>query len=521
MSHKIMSLREAVELINDGDVLASTSAGLVGYPAYLVEGLEKRFLETNSPKGLTKLAAGGHGAGPDPRGDKRFGHPGFLKRYISTHPVTADAVLDLIMKNEVEGYVLPQGIMNQLYRASAAKQPGILSKIGIGTYVDPRQDGGKLNSIAKEDLVQLMEIDGEEWLFYKALPVNAAFIRATTADEDGNLTIEREALKLEILEVALAAKARNGKVIAQVERVAERGTLRPKDVVVPGELVDAVVIVEDPAKLHTQTNRTIYSPYLSGELKRPAMAAEKPKEVLAPEDVACRRAVFELYPGAIVNIGFGIGAGVSALAEIEGMVDKITFTLELGTFGGTPTPAYDFGAAFNPVSFVSPPTMFDFYHGGGLDIAFLGVAEVDKDGNVNVSQLGDRKMGQGGFIDISQASKKVVFVSTFRAKGFKASVGDGKLKIEQEGAAPKFVEKVKQITYNGRLAAERGQEVVYVTERAVFKLTKDGIMLTEIAPGMDLEKDILGQMEFKPIISDDLKQMDERIFIPGRMGCFD
>lgn len=392
--------------------------------------------------------------------------------------------------------------MNQLLRAMAAGQPGILTKIGMGTCMDPRQDGGKLNTAAKEDLVERMPAQGEEWLFFKSQPVDVAMIRATTADEDGNLTIEQEALRLEILEAALAAKAGKGKVIAQVKQVAERGTLNAKRVAVPGELVDAVVVVDDVALNHRQTNKIVYSPYLSGELRRPDPAGAMPGRTLSPADVICRRAVYELYPGAVVNIGVGIGAGIGSFAEAEGILNSMTFSLEMGSFGGVPTPADDFGAAYDASSYLTPSAMFDFYHGGGLDIAFLGTAEVDKKGNVNVSKFGNKRAGQGGFIDISQPTGKVVFVSYFRAKGFAAEIRAGKLYITKEGEAPRFVDRVEQITFNGEMAAAAGKEVIYITERAVFRLTGGRLMLTEIAPGMDLRKDVLEQMEFAPLISE-------------------
>jgi propionate CoA-transferase len=511
-----------MELINDGDTVAIVSGGMVGYPEYLSIGLAERYKETGHPKGLTVFAGCGHGIPVHPTmGDSKFAQPGMLKRYVASHPMTCRPIQEMIMACEVEGYSLPQGVLQQLYRTSAAKQPGLLTKIGMGTYIDPRQDGGKMSAAAKEDIVRLMEIDGEEWLFYKAHPINAAFIRVTTGDEDGNLTIEEEALKLEIMETALAAKARGGKVIAQVKRVAAKGTLKAKDVAVPGEIVDAVVIADKPEETHRQTLGQVHNPYYSGELRRPAASAPPPKDVLTPDDVVCRRALYELRPGAIVNVGVGVGAGIGLVAETENVADKITFTLELGTFGGVPTPPSDFGASLNASSFVAHPTMFDFYHGGGLDIAFLGAAEVDKVGNVNVSLMSGRPSGQGGFMDISQCSKKTVFVMFFTASGFKGSVKDGKMVIDQEGGISKIVDKVAQITYSGQLAMADGREAVFVTERAVFKLTKEGLLLTEIAPGMDLERDVLGKMGFKPIVSKDLKLMDARIFTPGRMGCFD
>ena len=521
MKSKVMDVSAALDLIKDGDSVAVAAAGgMKGYPDYVVKALEDRYLETKHPAGLTLFAGCGHGSAGHGAGN-RFGHPGFLKRFVSSHPMPTPGICKFIASGEIEAYCFPQGVHNQLYRCIAAKQPGLLTKIGIGTYVDPRQDGGKLNAVTTEDLVDIMTIDGEEYLFYRARPITVALLRGTIADELGNVTIEEEPLKLEILETALAAKASGGKVIVQVKYAAAAGTLKAKDVVVPGEIVDAVVVCDEPDVYHRQTSGTANSPYLSGVLVCPSGEMSKPKEVLADEDIVCRRAVHELSLGSIVNVGIGIGAGVGAVADVEGVIKDVTFTYELGTFGGTPQTKADTGATINVTAYVAQPSMFDYYHGGGLDIAFLGAAQIDAEGNVNVSHFGGKAAGQGGFIDISQTAKKVVFCTTFTTKGFECSIEDGSLVIKNDGSVPKIVEKVDQITFNGKLSREKGQEIVICTERAVFRLVKEGVMLTEIAPGADLEKDILGKMGFKPIISDDLKVMDKRIFTPGRMGFFD
>lgn len=521
MSNKVMEAGDAINLLRDGDTLAISSAGMVGYPDYIIKVLEDHYLAAGHPAGLTLYAGCGHGIPNRYGGDNRFGHPGFLKRLVCSHPDVVPHLREYIERNEIEAYVFPQGVLNQLYRCAAARQPGLLTKIGLGTYIDPRQDGGRLNERAKEELVRLMELDGEEYLFYKSEPVHAAVLRATTADTDGNLTIEEEALRLELLEIALAAKASKGKVIAQVKRVVESGTLRAKDVVVPGELVDAVVVCEEPEVYHAQTAGTVYSPFLSGELRAPGGPSSVRSTPLKPEDIICRRAAYELFPGAVVNIGKGIGDGVGPVAQAEGIGSKVVFTLELGAIGGTPQPKLDFGASQNATSYLAHPAMFDYYHGGGLDITFLGVAQLDEEGNVNVSRFSGRAAGQGGFIDITQTASKVVFCTYFSAKGFRAEVADGRLVIGQEGKVPKFVKRVEQITFNGRMARERGQEVVVCTERCVFRIVEEGVMLTELAPGVDLERDILAHMEFVPLISRELKSMDPRIFRPGHMGCFD
>jgi len=520
IANKVMDVFAALNMIQSGDAIAISSASMVGYPDYIVKCLEDRYLESKSPAGLTLYAGCGHGNPVGYGADDRFGHPGFLKRTVCTHPQVVPKLGKFIDSGAIEAYVFPQGVVNQLYRCSAAKQPGLLTKIGIGTYVDPRQDGGKLNSATTEDLVELMLINGEEYLFYKAKPINVAIIRGTSADERGNISIEEEALKLEILEIALAAKASGGKVLVQVKQVVAAGSLKARDVVVPGELVDAVVICEDVANYHRQTAGTVYSAFMSGELTWPPRAVSKPKDILNADDIVCRRAVYEITRGAIVNVGVGIGVGVGAVADVEGIIEQVTFTLELGVFGGIPQGKADFGSAVNATSYLSHPSMFDYYHSGGLDIAFLGAAQIDAEGNVNVSKFGGRAAGQGGFIDISQTAKKVVFCTYFKAKGFESSIVDGELVIKHEGEIPKFVSKVDQITFNGKLSREKKQEIIICTERCVFKLGENGIMLTEVAPGIDIEVDIIGNMGFRPIICDDLKIMDERIFIPGRMGCF-
>lgn len=516
-----MSAHEALKLIKDGDTVAVSSAGMVGYPDYVVKELEELYLETKHPAGLTLYAGCGHGIPNRYGGDNRFGHPGFLKRFVGSHPDVVPDMRRFIESGEIEGYVLPQGVINQLYRCSAARQPGLLTKIGLGTYIDPRQDGGRLNGKTTEELVSLVEVEGEEFLFYKSKPINIAIFRATTADENGNLTIEEESQKLEILEIALAAKASRGRVIVQVKRVVAAGTIKAKEVVVPGELVDAVVVCREPEIYHSQTAGTVYSPFLSGELKSPVCTPENAAGTLEAADIICRRAAFELEPGMTVNIGKGVGDGVGNVAAAEGISEKVTFTLELGSMGGTPQPQLDFSSAINATAYLAHPTMFDFYHGGGLDITFLGAAQLDREGNVNVSRFGGRAAGQGGFIDISQTAKKVVFCTYFTAKDFKSKIEDGGLVIENEGAISKFVDRVDQITFNGRLAREKKQEVIICTERCVFRLVEEGVMLCEIAPGVELEKDILAHMGFRPIISESLRLMDKRIFIPGRMGCFD
>ena len=517
--NKVMSAREAVGLIKDGDCVAISSAGLVGYPEYIAMSIEEAFKETGHPASLTLYSGCGHGTPARYAGDAHFTQPGMLSKVICAHPKPVKEMMDLIARDAFPAYILPQGVMQQLYRCAAAKQPGILTKIGMGTFMDPRQSGGRANPSATEEIVRIMELDGEEWLFYKSFPVTIAIIRGTTADEFGNVSIEKEALKLELLEIAEAAKASGGKVIVQVEHTTAAGTIDPKMITVPGEMVDAVVVCPD-SRYHMQTEGTVYNPYFTGALRAPANKTEESngEHILNSVDVVCRRAAYELYPNAVVNVGIGIGSGIGAVAREERIEDKLTFTLELGAFGGAPQAPPDFGASENPTAFIAHPSMFDFYHGGGLDIAFLGVAQVDKYGNVNASMFGGQSSGQGGFIDISQSCRKTVFCTYFKAKGLDAAVKNGKLVIQREGALPKFVEEVDQITFNGQVALSMEKKVLYVTERCVFELTDNGLLLTEVAPGVDLEKDIFAQMEFRPLVSDNLKIMNKSIFTPGKMG---
>ena len=412
----------------------------------------------------------------------------------------------MIHANEIESYNFPQGVLSQMYSTIAARKPGVFSKVGLYTYIDPRLEGGKMNAVTTEELVRVMTLDDEEWLFFPRFHVDVAFVRGTTADEKGNITAEEEAAILEGISIAQAAKACGGIVVAQVKYLAQAGTLDPRQVRIPGVVVDYIVVDE----MQKQTTLDFYNPAFCGEMRIPLAQLEP----LPPgvRRVVARRAAQELFPGAVVNVGVGMPDGIAAIATEEGILDTLTFTVEQGIIGGTPAGGVIFGVAYNPEAIIGEDFQFNFYDGGGLDLAFLGMAQTDVHGNVNASKVGDMLAGCGGFINISQNAKKVVYCGTFTAKGLRCRAADGELRIEREGEVRKFVDRVDQVTFSGDYARRAGQEVLYVTERAVFELSPDGVILREIAPGVDLDKDILGQMGFAPMISDELAVMDIDLF---------
>lgn len=512
-NNKVITADEAIALIRDDDVLTTTGFVQSCIPEALHAALEKRFVETGAPRGLTLIMTAGAGDSKG-LGTGRLHHEGLLRRVIAGNFGRMPKVAQAAQQNKIWGYNLPQGVISQLYRACAAGQPGLFSKVGLYTYVDPRFGGGRVNEVTAEEIVKHVVIDDEEWLFYTATKIDVAFIRGTSADPSGNISMEREALTLDVLAQAMAAHNNGGIVIAQVERIVDSGSIRPKDVKVPGILVDCVVVADQP-EMHRMNYGTIYNPALAGEIRVPVESMAKMP--LDPRKVIARRAAFELPPNGVVNLGVGAPEGIAAVANEEKLTPYITLTTEAGAIGGVLASGSSFGSATNADSIIDQNQQFDFYDGGGLDMTCLGMAECDVQGNVNTSRFGGRLNGCGGFINISQNARSVVFAGTFTAGGLEVAIEDGNVKILKEGRARKFLKFVEQVTFSGKYAQKRGQPVIYVTERCVFQLKKEGLELIEVAPGVDIERDILAHMDFKPVVKNPVL-MDLRIFKDEPMG---
>ena len=504
--NKVISADEAIALINDGDVVTTTGFVQSCIPEALHAAIEKRYVDSAHPKGLTLIMTAGAGDSKG-LGTGRLHHEGLLTRVIAANFGRMPKVAQAAKDNRIRGYNLPQGVISQLYRACAAGQPGLFSKVGLHTYVDPRHGGAKVNELTSEDIVKVVEVDGEEWLFYTATKIDVALIRGTSADPSGNITMEKESLTLDCLAQAMAARNNGGVVIAQVERIVDDGFLLPKDVRVPGILVDCVVVAD--AEHHRMNYGIQHSAALAGQIRVPVTGMARMK--LDARKIIARRAAFELPPNGVVNLGVGAPEGIASIANEEKVTPYITLTTEAGIVGGVLASGSSFGAAINADCVIDQNQMFDFYDGGGLDMTCLGMAECDREGNVNTSKFGGKLNGCGGFINISQNARSVVFAGTFTVGGLEVAVEDGELKIVTEGRSKKFIERVEQNTFSGPFARERKQPVIYVTERCVFQLTPEGLELIEVAPGIDIARDILAHMDFEPIVHQP-RLMDPRIF---------
>ncbi|MBI4302896.1 MAG: hypothetical protein HY665_00950 [Chloroflexi bacterium] len=504
---RVIEAQDVGKLIKDG--ASVTVCGVTGtmFPELTLSCVEISFLTTGHPKDLTLVYPCPFGYSTV-EGADHFAHEGLLKRVIgsSYHDRHFPKLCSLVREDKIEGYVLPLGVFYQLVRDTSAGLPGSFSYVGLGTIIDPRNDCGRLNSISKDALVELVNIQGREMLFYKAIPIDVAIIRGTTADEDGNISLEEEPVSMDTLHQAMAAHNNGGIVICQVRRLAAKGSIPPRMVEVPGILVDYIVV--DPNQ-RQRSQFPAYDPGISGEIRVP-----EPPVVAVPmgaEKVISRRALMQLAPDNVVNLGAGIPitGGLPLVAREEGVAQRVHFSVEHGALGGVNLGSH---AHVNPTSLLTATDIMDLYHGSGLDWSFLGFMEVDKSGNVNLGRLGKITEGPGGCIDISGCTKRVAFLGTFTYNGLKVEIGDGKLRIVNEGKTKKLVNQVQGIFYSSKYGRLRGQQITYITERAVFELRDEGIALVEVAPGIDIEGDVLGQMEFKPIIDKDLKQMNPDIF---------
>ncbi|AIB21936.1 hypothetical protein P035_00185 [Brucella suis 06-988-1656] len=518
---KHISFAEAAALIPDNAVVSVSSSSGLGCPDMMLKAIGERFDETGHPQNITTLHPIAAGDMSGIRGVDYIAKKGFLKKILAgsypSGPSSAEPPLiwQMITNNEIPAYNIPSGILFDMHREAAARRPGVLTKVGLDTFVDPKRQGTAMNDKAREaPVVKRVSFEGEDRLYFPAIAPQVAIIRATTADERGNLTYEHEGATLGGLDQALAARNNGGIVIAQVKRIAREGTLKPHDVRVPGVLVDYIVVDPD----QKQTTQTLYDPAISGEIFRPLDTFRLPEFNI--QKAIARRVAQELQAGSAVNLGFGISANVPRILLEEGLHGAVTWVIEQGAVGGVPLLDFAFGCASNADAYMPSPYQFTYFQGAGFDASLLSFLEIGRDGSVNVSKLSFRPhvtAGAGGFVDITARAKKIVFSGMFNA-GAKLSVTDGKLVIEKEGKLKKLVNAVEHVTFSGPRGVEQGQDVTYVTERAVMKLTPQGIVLTEIAPGVDLQAHILDQAEFPLIVSDQLKLMDEALFREEPIG---
>ena len=506
-----ISAKEAAAMIESGSTIATIGMTLVSASESILKALEERFLQENRPQGLTLV----HSCGQSDRdrGIQHFAHEGMLHRIIGGHWGLQPKMMELISQNKILAYCIPQGQFAQLYRSMAGGEPGKITKVGLGTFVDPRMEGGKMNELTKSapDISDIVTIDGEEYMRYRPIPLDYVTIRGTAVDEMGNLTTDEESMSLEVFSAVMACKKYGGKVIAQAKYKVQNGQLHCKRVTVPGVFIDAVVMCENPEIDHRQTHSFAFDPAYCGDIKVPITNSDVLP--LTVRKLIGRRALMELSANDVLNVGTGIPNDVvGPIISEEGIGEDVTITVESGIYGGIPLGGVDFGIAKNNFALFRHDDQFDYYNGAGVDITCMGAGQVDPAGNVNATKLGPMPTGAGGFIDITTNAKHVVFCSTFTGKGLKCEFTDGRLNIVQEGSLIKFVKKVDQISYNGQIARDKKQKMHYVTERAVFELCPEGLVLTEIAPGIDLKKQVLDLMEFEPIISPNLKEMKAELF---------
>lgn len=513
---KFITADEAALLVKDNDTVAFGGFSIYGAPEALIDALARRYSENGSPRNLTSLTGISTGDfSPANIGMNRVATEGLLGTIIAGHLGNPPKLSNLAAANQVATYTLPLGVVMNLYRAIAAKKPGVLTTVGLGTFADPREEGCKINEKARvqdRELVQLVQVAGRDYLFYPSFPIDICLIRGTFADEDGNISIEREAITGAEMEIAEAAHNSGGTVVVQVDKVLKAGTIHPRKVRIHHSLVDYVVVA--PGEPSYQSFQEAFRPELSGDIWCPTDALDPMP--LSVRKVIARRAAMELVPGFVINLGIGLPSGVGSVANEEGIASLLS--LESGPVGGVPLEGVAFGASVNAESIISVCDTFDLYDGGYLDMTCLGAGEIDQKGNVNVSKFGTRCTGPGGFINISQNTPRVFFLSNFTVGKSQFDISDGKLHILKDGDGTKFVNRVQQISFSADYARQTGQEVYYITERAVFKLAEEGLLLTEIAPGVDLQKDVLDRMDFTPAIADDLKLMDARLFRPEKMG---
>ena len=543
---RIVSADEAAALIVDGSTVATAGFLGAGHAEAITEAVERRFLQSGAPRDLTLVYSAGQGDRAT-RGVNHFGHRGLVQRVIGGHWRSAPGLAQLALDEGTEAYNLPQGVISQLYRAIAGRKPGVITPIGLHTFVDPRHGGGRLNARCSEDLVELIEIDGVEYLRYKPFPIHCALIRATTADALGNLSAEHEPFHHELLAIAQAARNSGGIVIAQVKRLVSAHP-QARAVCVPGILVDHVVVTGEHPLHHSMTFGEYFNPAYTGLIPRPGRAgrpmpaaraagveaaatplsarpvsndpAPPTPRALDARQIIQRRALLEMAAvrPRVVNLGVGMPAGVGALARDAGFADLV-LTVESGPIGGTPADGLSFGASEHPEAIVDEPAQFDFYDGGGLDMAFLGMAETDPLGNVNVGLFGigpwRRVAGVGGFINITQSTRELVFMGTLTSGGLALMLEDGRLRIEREGRWRKCVERVGQLCFNGEHASRQGIRATYITERAVFRLREGRLVLCELAPGLDVERDVLALCPPGIAVASRLDTMDARVFAQG------